>query len=177
MERFINLSRPKSLKSRAASHVPPELIMIRAGFRILMSKPAFVVQDTAQPGVFEAIYKALDISSAHLVGLAQPHLLIIPLVDATNSVIGGLWGITVFEWLLIQMLVVPEDLRGQGVGSALLSTAEQTARARGCRGVHLGTFSFQAPEFYRKMGYTNFGLLENFPPGHAQLYFCKRFDV
>jgi GNAT superfamily N-acetyltransferase len=141
-----------------------------------MSQPTLVVQDRAQPGVFEAMYHALDISSAHLVGLAQPHLLIIPLVDETNIVIGGLWGITVFEWLLIQILVVPETMRGQGLGSGLLSTAEQAARARGCRGVHLGTFSFQAPEFYRKMGYTHFGSLENFPPGHAQLYFCKRFE-
>ena len=51
--------------------------------------------------------------------------------------------------------------------------AEQEALARGCRGVYLDTFSFQAPGFYRKQGYTEFGELEGIPPGHSHYFFRK----
>ncbi len=88
---------------------------------------------------------------------------------------GGLWGCTLFQWLHVQMLFVPERLRGQGVGSALMATAETEARARGCHGVLVDTFSFQAAPFYQKLGFTLFGVLEDFPPGHDRLYFRKIF--
>ncbi|WP_272899885.1 GNAT family N-acetyltransferase [Tolypothrix bouteillei] len=45
-----------------------------------------------------------------------------------------------------------ESFRGEGYGDALLATAEQEAVKRGCQYVYLDTFSFQAPEFYRKQG-------------------------
>jgi hypothetical protein len=33
--------------------------------------------------------------------------------------------------------------------------------------------SFQAPDFYRKLGYEEFGRLDDFPPGHSRLFFRK----
>ena len=35
-------------------------------------------------------------------------------------------------------------------------------------------FSDQAPEFYEKLGYRQFGRLEDFPPGSAPLFYRKR---
>jgi len=74
-------------------------------------------------------------------------------------------------------LFVPEKLRGLGVGSALMASAEAAARERGCRGAHVDTFSFQAAPFYRKLGFTLFGVLDDFPPGYSRLFFRKRFDL
>jgi hypothetical protein len=62
----------------------------------------------------------------------------------------------------------------QGWGRALLERAERHARERGCRDAHLTSFSFQAPGFYRKQGYEEFGVLADFPPGHTHHFFRKR---
>ena len=50
---------------------------------------------------------------------------------------------------------------------------EAEARQSGATEAYLDTFSFQAPEFYKKNGYQVFGVLENFPPGHQRYYLTK----
>jgi GNAT superfamily N-acetyltransferase len=136
----------------------------------------FVPSDSPAPGTFEAIFRALEASSQSLIGPAVTRWLVIPLYDADGLVEGGFWGCTNFEWLHVQMLFVPAARRGRGVGAALMASAEAEAQARGCRGAHVDTFSFQAVSFYRGLGYTIFGVLDDYPPGHSQLYFRKRFD-
>ena len=41
--------------------------------------------------------------------------------------------------------------------------AEAEARKRGVRNVFLDSFSFQAPKFYAKLGYREYGRLKEFP--------------
>ena len=53
----------------------------------------------------------------------------------------------------IDYLYVDGKLRGSGAGGQLLAAVEQTARERGIKTVRVTTNTFQAPEFYRKMGY------------------------
>jgi GNAT superfamily N-acetyltransferase len=139
-------------------------------------RPVVAPSDAPAPGTFEAIFTALEASSLAVIGPAQPRLLVIPIHNDNGAVAGGLWGYTLFAWLHIQMLFVPEPLRGMGVGAALMASAETEARARGCRGACVDTFSFQAAPFYRRLGFTLFGKLDDCPPGHDRLYFCKRFD-
>lgn len=138
---------------------------------------AFVPSDAPAPGTFQALVQLLDASSRDLIGPARPHLLVIPIHDNAGKVTGGFWGATMFEWLHVGLLFVPESLRGQGVGSALMQAAEAEAQKRGCRGAYVDTFSFQAGPFYEKLGYTLFGTLEDYPPGHSQLYLRKRFET
>lgn len=138
---------------------------------------AFAASDSPPPGTFEAIYAALEAHSLALIGPARPRLLVIPIRDDNGSVAGGLWGYTLFQWLHVQMLFVPEPLRRLGVGAALMASAEAEARERGCRGAYVDTFSFQAAPFYRKIGFTLFGKLDDCPPGHDRLYFHKRLDA
>ena len=137
---------------------------------------ALVPTDSPAPGVFQAMVRVLDESSRAVIGPAQPRLLVIPIHDDKNAVIGGFWGTTMFEWLHVGLLFVPEAMRGRNVGSALMAAAEAEARQRGCRGAHVDTFSFQAAPFYQKLGFTLFGVLEDYPPGHRQLYFRKSFE-
>ena len=91
--------------------------------------------------------------------------------DAT--LIGGLAGETFMGWLTIDMLWVDPAFRGHGHASALLEEAEQEARRRGATDCVLDTFSFQAPGFYRKRGYREFGRLDGFPAGHHRHYMTK----
>lgn len=104
-------------------------------------------------------------------------LLGILLKDSAGRTIGGLWGRSVYDWLFVEMLFVPEHLRGQDLGTSLLRQAEQIARARGCTGVWLDTFDFQALGFYQKLGYTLFGQLKDHPRGISQYWLQLRFDA
>ncbi len=96
--------------------------------------------------------------------------------DADGGVQGGLRGLTFWSWLHIEWLWVAEPFRRRGVGSRLLRRAEAIARDRGCIAAYLDTFSFQAPDFYPRHGYREFGRLEGLPPGHARIWLSKRFD-
>jgi GNAT superfamily N-acetyltransferase len=136
-----------------------------------------VASDQPEPGTFQAIFRALEASSSPLIGPVQPRLLVIPIRDDAGSVAGGFWGSTLFQWLQVEMLFVPVPLRGRGVGTALMALAERDARARGCRGAFVDTFSFQAAPFYRKIGFTPFGVLDDFPPGFSRLYLRKHFNA
>jgi GNAT superfamily N-acetyltransferase len=87
---------------------------------------------------------------------------------------GGLRGEIYWNWLTIYQLVIPQDVRGKGIGSRLLQNAEEFARQNGCVGVWLDTFSFQAPAFYRKRGYEEFAELSCYPNDVSRIFLRKR---
>lgn len=134
----------------------------------------FVSSDTAERSTFDAIFQALDTDSRDSIGPTTSRLLVIPLRSEQGGVIGGLWAVSVFRWLHLEMLFVPLTLRGRGVGSALMASAEAEAQSRGCLGIYVDTLSFQAMPFYEKMGFSTFGVLDDCPPGHRRLFLQKR---
>ena len=71
--------------------------------------------------------------------------------------------------------MVPEQHRRSDLGSRILAQAEAIARDRGCIGAWLDTYAFQAPDFYRKQGYTAFGTIDDHPRGQQRHFFQKRF--
>ena len=107
-------------------------------------------------------------------GDAQP--LAVLLMGEGEGPAGGLWGRTGYGWLFVELLVVPEALRGRNLGAELLGRAETIAAERGCIGAWLTTFDFQARGFYEKLGYSLFGRIDDSPPGSARLFLSKRFD-
>jgi GNAT superfamily N-acetyltransferase len=102
--------------------------------------------------------------------------LCVALVDDGGAVAGGLYATLVYGWLVVELLFVPEQLRGTGLGSKLLADAEDQARARGCIGAWLDTFSFQARGFYEKLGYSLAGTIPDHPPGGARHFMVKRWS-
>ncbi|MFL6205892.1 MAG: GNAT family N-acetyltransferase [Acidimicrobiales bacterium] len=93
--------------------------------------------------------------------------------ELTGGIVASTWG----GWLAIDLVWVREDQRGTGLGSDLLRRIEQRARdERGCVGVRLDTWGFQAKPFYEKQGYTVFGVLEDYPPGETEYLLAKRLD-
>ncbi len=94
--------------------------------------------------------------------------------DSSGQIIAGLTGGTNWGWLHIRLLWVAESLRNQGYGHKLVSLAEQEALKRDCHNAIVDTFSFQAHEFYQKIGYEVYGVLEDFPPGYERIYLQKR---
>ena len=86
---------------------------------------------------------------------------------------GGLTARIGFGWMFVELLFVPDRLRKQGVGRQLMEQAEALARERGCIGIWLDTFSFQAPGFYAKLGYAVFGEITDYPPGNSRFFLHK----
>ena len=91
----------------------------------------------------------------------------------TGELVGGLLGETFWGWLYVADLWVHEDHRHAGLGSQLMRLAEAEAIRRGCRHAYLDTIDYQAPDFYHRFGYSVWGTLEDFPPGHRRIFFKK----
>lgn len=94
--------------------------------------------------------------------------------DENGSIIAGIKGCFYLEeCLYINLLVIDEDKRNQGLGSMLLNTIEAQARSMNIHLIHLDTFDFQAKDFYIKHGYEVFGVLDDCPKGHKRYYMKK----
>jgi GNAT superfamily N-acetyltransferase len=63
----------------------------------------------------------------------------------------------------LDLFFLPEHLRGSGVGSRALRMAEEEAIRRGCLAATLVTVNFQAPEFYARHGWEEFGRIASIP--------------
>lgn len=103
----------------------------------------------------------------------NPEELGIYMKDESGKMLAGLIGETHGNWLSVEFLWVSEELRRKGIGSSILKKAEETAREKGCKYAFLDTFSFQAPEFYKKHGYREVFALEQYPVTGKRYYFTK----
>ncbi|MEJ7849231.1 MAG: GNAT family N-acetyltransferase [Pyrinomonadaceae bacterium] len=97
--------------------------------------------------------------------------------DESGVIVGGVHGnYGSFGWMYVDTLWVSERLRGKDYGTRLINLIEDAALKKGCTQAYLNTFSFQAPEFYKKLGYTVFAELEDFPAGHSRVFMRKRLS-
>jgi GNAT superfamily N-acetyltransferase len=94
--------------------------------------------------------------------------------SVTGEIVGGLNGATIFSYLHVDTLFVPPHLRLTGWGRKVVLAAEAEALRRGCHGAWLGTFTFQARGFYERLGYSAFGAVDDYPPGHSLIFLSKR---
>lgn len=76
--------------------------------------------------------------------------------------------------MYVDILYVEADHQRKGYGTLLLEKAEGEAKSLGGYLSYLDTLDFQAKEFYQKMGYSVFGLLEDCPRSHNFYYMQKR---
>ncbi|BCZ46560.1 N-acetyltransferase [Clostridium gelidum] len=96
------------------------------------------------------------------------------LEDEQGKKVAGIVGDTHGNWLEIEYLWVSETLRGQDIGTEIISKAELIAKERGCKYVFLNTFSFQAKGFYLKLGYQEVFSLKAYPLTGERHYFIKK---
>jgi GNAT superfamily N-acetyltransferase len=93
-----------------------------------------------------------------------------------ERLVGGLIGKVFWNWLYADLVWVEEEFRGRGIGTQVMRVAEERATKMKLTGIYLWTETWQAPSFYRKLGYAQFVEFENFPPGHRRLGFRKYFS-
>ena len=99
------------------------------------------------------------------------------ILDEAGKPIGGAVGHGSFDWVFVELLFVPESMRGQGAGTKLMREIEDFARRHDMVGIWLDTFSFQARPFYEKLGYSVFGTLDGHPVGGSRHFLSKRLDT
>ena len=121
----------------------------------------------------EYIRKALYQYNDEKVGADSHTPIAIVEYDNDGNIIGGIIGGTYWGWLYIDILWVNEMYRHHGIGSKLLTEAEEEARKRGCHHVHLDTMSWQAPLFYKNHGYEEIGILPDIPKGNQKHLLMK----
>ena len=88
--------------------------------------PILTLTETADAAVREVLLNGILRFSEQRAGPAQFRPLVLLMSDADSAaVIGGLWGRTSWSFLYVELLYVPDLLRGQGFGSRLLRQAEE----------------------------------------------------
>lgn len=139
----------------------------------------FILQreDNPTPEDLRLLVHSLVAHNASVAAPEQYQPLTFFLRNTAGLLVAGIHGQTHWEWLFISHLWVHEAVRSQGHGTHLIAAAEQEALTRGCRNAHLDTYSFQAREFYLKLGYTLFGQLEDYPPGHSRYFLRKSLSA
>lgn len=95
---------------------------------------------------------------------------------ASGRILGGLLGRTSLGLMFIELVFLPKVLRGRRLGARVLSLAEEEGVRRGCRAAVLYTISFQAPGFYERHGWQEFGRIPCDPPGTSRVFMTKRLS-
>jgi ribosomal protein S18 acetylase RimI-like enzyme len=131
------------------------------------------VADPADTATRDAIRGPLGAYNNERTGREGPRPLVLVLDNPDGRTIGGLWARTVYGWLIVELLFVPEALRGKGAGHDLMALAEREAISRGCHSAWLDTFEFQARGFYERLGYTAFAKLPDNPSGFSRCFMKK----
>jgi len=118
--------------------------------------------------------KELDTYNFAAVGESNLKEFTVKVEESSGELVAGLSGWTWGTCAGIGMVWVREDSRKEGWGGRMLEAAEGLARERGCRQLLVSSFTFQAPDFYRRNGYTEFARSEGLPvEGAADVHFVK----
>jgi ribosomal protein S18 acetylase RimI-like enzyme len=86
----------------------------------------------------------------------------------------GIYGFSWGGYAMVEWLWVSPSLRQAGLGGRLMRAVEAEVAGRGCRVIRVNTHTFQAPAFYRKLGYEQIGYAEDTPIDHGEVFFAKR---
>ena len=156
---------------RGQSH---EQVAARPRGQLIGDEVNLVVSDQ-DDGLSERIEAELGAFNAEMTGHPDPEPLRVAAWDG-GSLLAGLCGATWGGCGYIDLIWVRADCRGRGLGTRLLGAGEKEIRLRGCDQVALATFSFQAPAFYIRAGYTECGRRSDFPHGHGQILLVKRLS-
>lgn len=75
-----------------------------------------------------AILNPLIEYNKSLVGDADYIPLNVLVHENNEATVGGLWGHTAYGWFVIELLFLPERLRGQGIASSIIQKAQTTQK-------------------------------------------------
>ena len=136
--------------------------------------PHLVVETNPDPADTGFLADRLSEFGVRATGIADGALLAVFLRGPDGEVVGGASGWTWGGTCYIRYLFVPADMRNRGYGTRIMSAVEREAMARRCGQIVVETHDFQAPGFYRKLGFAVVGAIDGYPRGHRYLTMLKR---
>jgi ribosomal protein S18 acetylase RimI-like enzyme len=83
------------------------------------------------------------------------------LTDGMGNALGVLNAFTAFAEIYIDDMWVDASCRGKGYGKKMLQALEERFKGKGFNNINLVTSAFNAPEFYKKCGFTAEFVREN----------------
>lgn len=96
--------------------------------------------------------------------------------DENGETIGVLNAFTAFSEVYVNDMWIDHHHRGNGYGRKLLHALEQEFEGKGFNNINLVTSAFQAPEFYKKCGFTAEFIRHNIQnPQLTKTFFVKYF--
>lgn len=138
--------------------------------------PVLTVSSQPEPQVDKVIEEGLNAFNDAIVGYADRSPLHVIVRDSDSGmIVGGISGKTSLGLMFIDLVYLPEILRGRDIGSRMMELAENEARRRSCRAGVLLTINFQAPGFYQRLGWRVFGEVPCDPPGTTRIFLTKNF--
>jgi len=90
-----------------------------------------------------------------------------------NKLIGGIVAQTIQSRINVKWLWVDVSYRKRNIGRQLMDKIEQHAKQHECKYSFVDTMSYQAPDFYTKLGYAEVARIVDFYPGHDRVFFRK----
>ncbi|MFK3588451.1 GNAT family N-acetyltransferase [Lactobacillus sp. 23-2] len=94
-------------------------------------------------------------------------------IEEDGKIAAGIVATAVFDTVEIDYLCVAEGCRSHGYGLQLLNKVEKEAAAKQIKRIILNTYSFQAPNFYKKLGYKQLFKIAPAFKDYDQYYFIK----
>ncbi len=92
-----------------------------------------------------------------------------------EKIIGILTGKTYYKEVNVGDLVILEEYRNKHIGSQLMHKVEEYYKDKGFENINLTTYEFQAPEFYKKCGFTLEFIRENKENKKLSKYFFVKY--
>ena len=93
--------------------------------------------------------------------------------EEDGKILGAITGRAYYNEVHIGDLIVSKDCRRSGLGSRLVKAVEEYYSGKCYDIITLTTFGFQAPEFYKKLGYKIEFVRENKDPKLSKYFLSK----
>lgn len=90
-----------------------------------------------------------------------------------ESLAAGVVGYVTGTSLIIMYLWVDNAFRSNGVARRLMGMIENEAQGRGCKTCFIDTMSYQAPDFYHKIGFEEVARITGFHDEHDRVFLKK----
>ncbi len=93
--------------------------------------------------------------------------------EEDGKLAGVITGRAYYNEVHIGDLIVGKEFRRSGVGSKLVTAVEEAYKGKDYKKIALTTFGFQAPEFYKKLGYELEFVREDADPKLSKYFYLK----
>ncbi|MFT5790112.1 MAG: GNAT superfamily N-acetyltransferase [Shewanella sp.] len=145
--------------------------------RTYRSKMKIEVINKEDKAVFDTLIEGLKQHKYEHMGPEETVPLSVIARDEDDNIIGGVSGRSIYRNFLIEVVWVSKQARGTGLGRQLMDQAEIEAKKRGCLTAQLDTLSFQAPVFYKKLGFDIVGTVPGFSGSPERYFMLKQYSM